>query len=164
MSAVQIRFATIDDVARICEIHNEGIVDRVATLDLDPHTLEEETAWFTGLKPDEFVLVYENNDRVEGFAANTRYSPRQCYDGVGVLSIYISRQNRGQGVGTQLLGALIDTARAKGYRKIILRACVQNARGIALYEKLGFEKVGIHRKHGYVDNNWVDILVMEIIL
>lgn len=164
MSDWNIRSATLDDVARICEIHNEGIVDRVATLDLDPHTLEEETAWFSGLKFDEFVLVYEVQGRVEGFAANTRYSPRKCYGGVGVLSIYISREYRGQGVGRRLLTALIDTAKARGYRKIILRACVQNARGIALYEKVGFEKVGIHKKHGYVDNNWVDILVMEIIL
>lgn len=160
----KIRRAEESDLATICRIHNEGIEDRIATLDLELHTLETKTAWFSHLQEDEFVLVYERAGQVEGFAAITRYSPRKCYDGVGLFSIYITRTQRGQGIGTRLLDEVIRTARQEGYRKIVLRALPFNERGIALYSKFGFERVGIHRKHGWLEDRWVDILVMELLL
>jgi hypothetical protein len=42
MEEVRLRDATQADVLRICAIHNQGIEDRAATLDVDLHTPDEQ--------------------------------------------------------------------------------------------------------------------------
>ncbi|WP_192810165.1 GNAT family N-acetyltransferase [Actinomadura rudentiformis] len=48
----------------------------------------------------------------------------------------------GQGIGRQLLTALVDEARNRGYERIQLFTQADNARGHALYERLGFSRTG----------------------
>ncbi len=58
------------------------------------------------------------------------------------LSIGVSAEARGRGVGTLLLQALLADARARGFKRISLSVDRQNpARG--LYEGLGFRDAGV---------------------
>lgn len=56
--------------------------------------------------------------------------------GVGVIA-----GHRGEGIGEQLMRAAEEQARARGVRRLWLEMLVQNAPAIALYEKLGYERV-----------------------
>ena len=58
------------------------------------------------------------------------------------LAIAVVPNARGKGVGSALLGALLDRARVEGYGAISLSVDRNNAGAIELYERHGFERVG----------------------
>ena len=58
------------------------------------------------------------------------------------LAIAVVPNARGKGVGSALLGALLDRARVEGYGAISLSVDRNNAGAIELYERHGFARVG----------------------
>jgi L-amino acid N-acyltransferase YncA len=161
MKEIKLRDATQADVPSLCAIHNQGIEDRVATLDVDPHTLDEQRAWFDRHGPRYPVIVAETVSATVGWASLNPFSVRAAYRFVADLSVYIERGWRGKGVGTLLLREIDVRARALGYHKIVLAAFPFNQAGMRLYEKFGFRTVGIYREQGLVDGRWVDTIIME---
>jgi len=67
--------------------------------------------------------------------------------GVADLGMLVAAGWRGRGVGTALLAAGIDRARAAGAHKIALQVWPHNAAAIALYERFGFQREGLLRRH-----------------
>ena len=161
---VQVRDATPDDAAAIARIYNQGIEDRVATLETAIRSPEERRAWLTARGPRHPVLVAVDGVTVAGWGSLNPFNPRPAYDHVADFSVYVERERRGQGVGDLLLRALEERARALGYHKLALAAFPTNAAGLRLYERRGFRTVGIYREQGQLDGRWVDVIVMEKLL
>jgi len=159
-----VRDATAADAAAICWIYNQGIQDRIATLETEERTPEERAAWLAGRGPRHPVLVSVADDEVVGWASLNVFNPRHAYDHVADISIYVERGWRGRGVGRQLLDALVARAGAIGYHKLVLSAFPFNAAGMAAYRRAGFREVGIYREQGLLDGKWVDTIVMEKLL
>lgn len=160
-----IRDATTDDAAAIALVYNQGIEDRVATLETQLRTPEERAEWLVARDPRHPVLVATDADgQVVGWASLNAFNARPAYDHVVDLSIYVARDQRGKGLGDALLGALAGRARALGYHKMVLAAFPTNAPGMRLYERHGFRTVGIYHEQGLLDGRWVDVIVMEQIL
>lgn len=159
---ITIREATIDDAPAIALIYNQGIEDRVATLETQLRTPEERAGWLAARGPRHPVLVAVNRDNaVVGWASLNPYNPRPAYDNVADFSIYVGREQRGQGVGDALLAALDERARGLGFHKMVLAAFPTNAPGMRLYERHGFTTVGIFHEQGMLDGRWIDVIVME---
>ena len=162
---MQIRDATLDDAAAIARIYNQGIEDRVATLETETRTPEERAAWLAGRGPRHPVLVaVDDSSAVAGWGSLNPFNPRPAYDHVVDFSVYVAREQRGRRIGDALLSALEARARHIGYHKMVLAAFPTNAAGMRLYERHGFEKVGIYREQGLLDGRWVDVIVMDKIL
>lgn len=66
------------------------------------------------------------------------------------LAIAILPQYRNKGVGKSLLIRLLEQANTDGYEQISLSCDPTNDNALHLYQKLGFEQVGIH-----IIQNWV---------
>jgi phosphinothricin acetyltransferase len=163
--ALRIRPATAADAAAICEIYNQGIRDRVATLETVERTPEERAEWLAGRGLRHPVLVaQEDGGPVVGWASLNVFNPRRAYDHVADLSLYVERQWRGRGVGRRLLEALVTRAIELGYHKLVLAAFPWNTAGMRAYARAGFREVGIYREQGRLDGRWVDTIVMEKIL
>jgi phosphinothricin acetyltransferase len=159
---MQIRDATSDDVAAITRIYNQGIEDRVATLETTLRSPEERAEWMAARGPRHPVLVAEDDGgAVLGWGSLNAFNPRPAYDHVVDFSLYVAREQRGRGIGDALLGALEERARALGYHKMVLAAFPTNVPGMRLYERHGFVTVGIYREQGMLDGRWVDVIVME---
>jgi phosphinothricin acetyltransferase len=161
VTTLHIRPAGATDVAAIATIYNQGIEDRLATLETELRTPEERAEWLAARGPRHPVLVAEVDGLVTGWASLNRFNPRPAYDHVADFSIYIERGWRGRGVGRRLLTALVERAQALRYHKMVLSAFPFNPAGISLYERLGFATVGVYREQGLLDGKWVDVLVME---
>ena len=164
MAELALRDATGDDATAICSIYNQGIQDRVATLETEERTPEERRAWLAARGPRHPVLVAVADGAVVGWASLNVFNPRRAYDHVADLSVYVEREWRGRGVGRRLLEALVARARALGYHKLVLSAFPFNEAGIRAYRRAGFRDVGIYREQGLLDGRWVDTIVMEKIL
>lgn len=162
--AVVVRPAGLDDAEAICRIYNEGIDDRVATLETERRTPEERRAWLAGRGPRHPVVVAEDDGRVLGWGSLNPFSPRASYRFVADFSVYVARECRGQGIGRLMLARLIELAATHGYHKLVLFTLPWNAAGIALYRSFGFRTVGTYAEQGQLDGRWVDTVIMEKLL
>jgi L-amino acid N-acyltransferase YncA len=98
------------------------------------------------------------------FAASFPYSSRPCYRGIGEFSVYVRRDYRGRRAGRAVLAALIEAAATRGMHKLTSRVFPENAASRALLKGLGFEEIGIHRRHGQLDGRWRDCVIVERLL
>ena len=161
---IQVRDAAPEDAAAIARIYNQGILDRIATLETEERTARERRTWLRARGLRHPVLVAERDGRVIGFGSLNPFSPRKAYEHVADFSLYVERSWRGRGVGGRLLQALIHRARILGYHKMVLSAFPFNRGGMALYRKSGFRVVGTYREQGLLDGRWVDTIIMEKLL
>src|SRR5580658_3847807 len=157
---VTARSATPDDADAIARIYNEGIEDRVATFETRLRSGEDVRAWFDGVHP---IVVVEDGD-VVAFAATFTYRPRECYAGIAEASVYVARAYRHRGAGRIALQALIEAAKEAGFWKLLSRIFPENAASRALVRKLGFREVGIYEKHGQLDREWRDVVIVERVI
>ena len=164
MLEVTIRTAEPADAESIAVIYNQGIEDRLATLETEARSAEERRQWLAARGARHPVLVGEAEGRVVGWGSLNSFNPRPAYDHVADVSVYVGRDWRGRGVGHRLLEALIARGRELGYHKLVLAAFPFNAAGVALYRRLGFAEVGVYREQGRLDDKWVDVVVMERML
>jgi L-amino acid N-acyltransferase YncA len=70
----------------------------------------------------------------------------------------------GAGFGTALTEALAAAADSNGFYKLIGKLFPENVASVRLVERCGFSSVGLHRRHGKLDGNWRDVLVVERLL
>jgi L-amino acid N-acyltransferase YncA len=85
------------------------------------------------------------------------FETRPCYAGVGEFSVYVRREYRGHGAGRTVLAALIEAAKAAGLHKLTSRVFPENTVSRSLLKGLGFEEIGIHRRHGQLDSRWREL-------
>ncbi|MGH7389581.1 MAG: arsinothricin resistance N-acetyltransferase ArsN1 family A [Candidatus Rokuibacteriota bacterium] len=165
MSAYRVRPATAADAEAICLIYNQGIEDRVATLETELRTPEERRQWLAARSPRHPVIVAENErGEVVGWASLNVFNARDAYRFVADISVYVERASRGKGVGGTLLPHLDEVGRRHGFHKLVLSAFPSNAGGMALYARQGYRTIGIYHEQGQLDGRWVDTIVMEKLL
>src|ERR1700722_8801313 len=120
LQRLTVRPARADDLEAIRSIYNQGIEDRVATLDVEPKTADDIAHWWDEHDGRYAVLVVEDADRIVGWASLNRFSHRCAHTAVADLSVYIERSRQGQGLGALLMAQLEDRAREAGFHKIVL--------------------------------------------
>ena len=166
----RIRPASEADAAAICQIYNQGIEDRLATLETELRTPDERRQWLKARSPRHPVIVAERAEPAPAFSAPIAwaslnvFNARDAYRFVADISVYVERQWRGKGAGRVLLTRLIELGREHGYHKLVLSAFPFNPGGMALYDKLGFRTVGVYKEQGQLDGAWVDTIIMERLL
>jgi L-amino acid N-acyltransferase YncA len=92
------------------------------------------------------------------------YSDRCVYDGVGEHGVYVAGAARGRGVGRTLLRELCASAERAGLYKLTARIFTTNAASRAVHVAAGFEEVGVQRRHGRLDGQWRDCVLVERLL
>ena len=155
---MHVRPATQADSAAIAEIYNQGIEDRVATFETRLRTAADVAAWFDGVHP---IVVAEEENQVIAFASTSGYRPRDCYQGIAEVSVYVARNSRARGTGRAVLQALIAACEEAGFWKLVSRVFLDNTASRRLIRSLGFREVGVYEKHGQLDGIWRDVLIVE---
>lgn len=164
---IVVRAATPSDADAICTIYNQGIEDRIATLETELRTPEERRQWMAARGSRHPVIVASvagGDSRVVGWGSLNPFSSRPAYRYVADFSVYVERGWRGKRVGRRLLERLVELARELGYHKMVLSTFPFNESGVALYERMGFTRVGVYHEMGQLDGKWVDTLIMEKLL
>jgi L-amino acid N-acyltransferase YncA/protein-tyrosine-phosphatase len=152
------------DAAAIAHIYNQGIEDRIATFETEPRT----TGDIERLLDDRLgrypAIVVERVGQVVAWAGAGTYRARPCYDPIVEHSVYVDRGHRGSGVGRIALEALCAEAERLGFLKLVSRIFPENVASLALHRKVGFREVGTYRRHGKLDGQWRDCVIVEKLL
>jgi L-amino acid N-acyltransferase YncA len=162
---VEIRDATLADLAPMAAIYDEQVRTSLATFDT-----EERGAAYLGEKladagGSDVVLVATSGGEVVGYAYSGPFRPRPAYAGTKEVSVYLAPHARGLGLATRLYAVLL--ARLDELADVHTQVAVialPNPASEALHRAHGFELVGVLREVGhkfgrFVDTAWYQRLV-----
>jgi L-amino acid N-acyltransferase YncA len=159
---VRIRPARAEDAQAVALIYSEGIADRFATFQTRAPGPDEIAARIEG---GELVVVAETPAGIAGWASVGPYDDaHEYYAGVGEATLYVARAARGAGIGRSLLNALAEEAERRGYYKLVGKIFASNEPSVALVRSCGWRQVGVHLRHGRLDGEWKDVVLVERLL
>jgi L-amino acid N-acyltransferase YncA len=150
-----------EDASAVAQIYNEAIAQRIATFETQPRTAEELERWASDGRP---FIVAERADQILGWARAGAYSDRCVYEGVGEHAVYVSPEARGRGLGRRLLLELCAASERHGLYKLTSRLFTDNMASRHVHRAAGFVEVGIQRRHGKLDGQWKDCVLVERLL
>jgi RimJ/RimL family protein N-acetyltransferase len=109
------------------------------------------------------MFVAEADGALVGVAFGMRGGARRIRHSMNLV-IGVLQAWTGQGVGRDLMTGLEAWARSNGLHRLELSVDTENARAIALYEKLGFEREGLKRHAHRVGSQYRDAWLMAKLL
>ena len=150
MTRLATRLAAADDAAAIARIHNQGIAERIATFATAPREPERVAK-----------QLAQKGGAVIAWASIGAYRETPWYAGIGEHSVYVDAAHRGKGAGLMALDALCAVCAERGFWKLVSRIFPENAASLSLHERAGFRVVGVYRRHGKLDGEWRDCVIVE---
>ena len=104
------------------------------------------------------VLSAEEGGEVVGFAYAAAFRPHDAYRWDVELTIYLRPGMQGQGIGSQLMDALLQDLIRLGYLTAYSCVTVPNDRSVALHKRFGFTELGVFPATGYKHGAWHGVL------
>ncbi|MGI4742664.1 MAG: GNAT family N-acetyltransferase [Janthinobacterium lividum] len=155
---MQLQALTAAHWPHVRAIYEQGIATGNATFETQAPTWE---AWDQGHLAHSRLVALATDGTVLGWAALSPVSGRCVYGGVAELSIYIAAAARGQGVGRQLLQALIADSETHGIWTLQAGTFEENTASIALHTQAGFRVIGHRERIGQHHGVWRNTVQME---
>jgi phosphinothricin acetyltransferase len=150
----------------IREILNDAILNTTALYEYAPRTDAMMRDWFADRERAGIpILGIEWEPGVlAGFATWGPFRPRAAYKYSIEHSVYVDERFRGEGIGRQLLQALIAAAKKRDIHMIIAGIDATNVASVALHSSLGFRCCGTVREAGFKFGRWLDLEFWQLIL
>jgi RimJ/RimL family protein N-acetyltransferase len=129
-------------------------------------TVEEEQQLLADFAAAEnsIFLIAEVNGQIVG-EITCKGGKRQATRHSVILGISVDQAWRHQGIGSALMARAIDWAKQTGIvTRLELQVYARNSRAIWLYEKFGFQVEGRRRQVVYQNGEYLDDLVMALLL
>ncbi|MCE5204725.1 MAG: N-acetyltransferase family protein [Porphyromonadaceae bacterium] len=141
MFDIRFRDADISDLTRIVEIYNSTISSRMVTADTENVSVESMQKWFNEHNSVKRPLWVIEDDRgqVIAWVSFQSFYGRPAYDATVEISIYIDTDQRGKGLGKQILQYCIDKAPNFGVRTLLGFIFSHNEPSLRLFRHFGFE-------------------------
>ena len=163
MLPIRVRAATADDLPAMTAIYNEVVVNSTAIYSFQPSSLDERREWFRVRSGGGWpVLAALRGDEVVGYASFAEF--RGAWPGYQHSvehSVYVRADCRHQGIGSQLVQALLPIAATLGKHVMIGGIDAANAGSLRLHERLGFERVAHFREVGRKFGRWLDLVFVQ---
>ncbi|MDO7877124.1 N-acetyltransferase family protein [Hymenobacter sp. ASUV-10] len=139
-------------------IYEEGIATGLATFETTAPAWE---AWDQAHLPHCRLVATAADGQVLGWAALTPVSGRCVYAGVAEVSVYVAAAARGQGVGRQLLAALVEASEQQGLWTLQAGIFENNDASLRLHAAEGFRTVGRRERIGQLRGEWRNTVLLE---
>ena len=150
------------DLEGVVGIYNEVIANTTAVFANLPVTVDERRRWWQSRTAQGYPVLIARDERgVAGFGSFGDFRARPGYRFTVEHTLHVRADARGRGIGTQMLRALIDRARALGKHAMIAGIDADNAGSIRLHERLGFTQAGRLREVGYKFDRWLDLVFLQ---
>lgn len=114
-------------------------------------------------QPNQTILVAEEDGEligyISGMGGDYRRNWRTVHIVIGILQRY-----SGQGIGKRMFQMLEEWAKSQSMHRLELTVMTHNQRGIALYQRMGFQVEGVKRDDLFVDGGYIDQYMMAKLL
>jgi len=164
---VVVRTLTADDVDAYRSVRRRALVEHPEAFtstpeSLDRHTPEEVAA---SLQPTELRRPFGAfvHGELVGMAAFARNDNPKTAHWAGLYQMYVAPEQRGQGLGMELVQALVDHTRQQpGLEQLRLTVTVGNAAAEQLYARAGFAPGCVEERVLKVNGRYYDFLQMVL--
>ena len=133
-----IRIATEADIPQMLNIYAPYVENTTYSFEYTVPTQEQFTQRFLQYTRQCPWLVWEENGVVLGYAYGSLPFVRAAYAWCAEVSIYLSPEIHGRGIGKALYAAVEEILWKQGYRIIYALITTENAGSLAFHEKVGY--------------------------
>lgn len=161
---MQIRDAKEGDLAAITAIYNDAVANTTAIWNDELVDVANRADWLAGRQLQGYPVLVAVDEQDEALAYAT-FGDWRAWDGYRHTvehSVYVRSDQRRNGLGEQLLLALIERARGLGKHVLIAAIEASNRGSVRLHEKLGFELSGTLTEVGSKFGEWLDLTFMQL--
>jgi L-amino acid N-acyltransferase YncA len=161
--APRVRKATPDDAAGVAAVLNGVIAGGRHSLLDTPFTVSEERAYIEALPERSFIHVAESVGEIIGFQTVIPWNTFTTheFDHVATMGTYVDERHRRRGAGASLATASFAAAASLGYEKIFTDLRADNLDSLGYHLALGFNIVGVARRHARVAGRDIDVIFIE---
>jgi phosphinothricin acetyltransferase len=157
-----VRSASIDDAEAIAAIYAHHVAHGTATFDtVAPDVSQTREKIAAVLAAGWPWLVADQDRQVLGYAYATQFRDRAAYRHTCENSIYVDADRLGSGIGSALLGELLEAAARCGFLQMIAVIGGGEPASIALHALHGFVHAGRMRNVGRKFDRWLDTVYMQ---
>jgi L-amino acid N-acyltransferase YncA len=134
------RLAAESDLPAIVAIYNSTVPTRQSTADTVVVSVESRKEWFSRHTPNKRpLMVHEQDGRVVAWVSFQSFYGRPAYNHTAEISIYISPELRGKGLGRTLLGEALRMTASLNIKTVVGFVFSHNEPSIRLLKSFGFE-------------------------
>jgi L-amino acid N-acyltransferase YncA len=161
-----IRDAVPADLPALLAIYNDAVRNTTAIWNEQPVELDNRQAWFDLRQAQGYpiLVAVDAQEAVLGYASFGDWRPFEGFRQTVEHSIYVRHDQRGQGIGPQLVVALIARAAQAGKHVMVAAIESSNRASIGLHERLGFSITGQMPQVGSKFGRWLDLTFMQLII
>jgi phosphinothricin acetyltransferase len=161
-----VRPAEPRDIPAIQAIYAHHVLHGIASFEEEPPEHDEMQRRMNDIRGRGLpYLVAEDrpgSGAILGFAYAAPYRARPAYRYTLEDSVYVLPGNGGRGIGSALLGVLIEICEGLGYRQMVaVIGDSDNAGSIRLHARHGFRDCGTLASVGFKHGRWVDSVFMQ---
>ena len=142
---------------QVQEIYGQGLETGMATFET---SIPDWESWDQSHLQIGRVAVMES-DTMLGWASLSPVSNRCVYGGVAEVSVYVSENARGKGIGKILLKEMIKVSEANGIWTLQAGIFRENIASQKIHEACGFRIIGYRERIGQLHGKWKDNLILE---
>ena len=158
---MNIRLAKKSDAAALLAIYAPYVENTAITFEYEVPTIEDFANRIEKTLGKHPYLVAEEDGVVLGYAYASTYYARAAYDWAVELSVYVSQDTRGKGVGSKLYDELEGLLDQMGYMHFLACISLPNEDSLAFHAKRGYQQVAHFPKIGYKFERWHDIVWLQ---
>jgi len=161
-AGVEIRYTSLEDAPDLKEWLEEPGILRGFPMQ-DPPEIEDSVKHWIGFSKYKSSLTATIDGKPVGIATLClmpyRKLVHQC-----LVSIIVSKEARGKGVGTLLLNNLMHLAKDYFGIEVLYLEVYEGNRAISLYERFGFREIGMQKHFMKDEGEYIGKIIMERIL
>ena len=164
---MEIRDATDDDLPAITDLYNALIATTTVAWRDEPTTLEEQADAFAARRAAGYpTLVADEAGEVLGYTCLTTFRGDRFpgYRYTAELTVHVHGDRHGQRIGSTLIEALVERARADGLHVLVAAVDADNDASIRFHEALGFQRVARMPEVGRKFDRWLTLVLLQRIL
>lgn len=161
MSAVAIRPVAPGDDAAIATIYAHHVLHGTATFDLEPPPPAFWANKIAAITTQGHPFLVADAGEVLGYAYATPFRDRPAYARTCENSIYVRADAVGRGIGSVLIGALIEAAAESGFHEMLAVIGGGEPASVALHAKAGFRHAGRMERVGEKFGRLLDTVYMQ---
>ncbi len=161
---VIIRKAIPNDAKAVALVLNSVILEGRYTAFTTTFTEDDERTFIAGLCERSAMFAAEVDHKIVGIQVIepdglARYTDSMQH--IATIGTWIDANFRGHKIGRSLAEASFTFAKAHNYEKISIQVISDNTRALRFYGNLGFEEIGVAKKHVKFEDRFCDVFYLE---
>ncbi|WP_052143625.1 GNAT family N-acetyltransferase [Wocania ichthyoenteri] len=152
----------IKDTQVLLDIYNYYVLNTTVTFDIEPLSIQAFKDKLIHINDEYPIIVYEENDKILGYAYGSRFRPKPAYNYVVESTVYVKHDSHGKQVGTKLYAELLRLLKEINLHTVLGVLTIPNEASVKLHERFGFEQVANLKEVGLKFGEWQNIGIWQL--